>query len=140
MLVITPSIFIDQAELEFTFVRSPGPGGQNVNKVNSKAVLKWSLEDSPSIPEAVKLRFKQRYANRVGKDGKVTITSHRYRDQRRNTADCLNKLRDLVLTVVSEPTRRKSKPISKKAKQKRLDAKKLNSQKKQQRKFFRRDD
>lgn len=140
MLVITPTIAIELDEFKFDFVRSPGPGGQNVNKVNSKAVMKWSLEASPSIPDSVKTRFKQRYANRIGKDGRVTISSHRFRDQRRNATDCINKLRDLILSVVPEPTQRKPRKISRLAKQKRLDNKKLHSQKKSHRKFLPNDD
>jgi ribosome-associated protein len=133
MLKVSSDIQIPLTEFRFTFARSPGPGGQNVNKVNTKAVLKWDVEATSSLPDGVKIRFQKKYARRISKIGELTLTSHRYRDQGRNVADCLNKLRDLIEAVRLPPVLRKARKVSKGAKQRRLDAKKKNSATKQNR-------
>ncbi len=133
MLVINETISISIKEFDFSFARSPGPGGQNVNKVNSQAILKWDVKGTSSLPDSVKQRFLKRYSRRISKEGIFLIRSHRYRDQGRNTADCLNKLRELVIDVVPEPTKRKPTKVSKNAKLRRLDAKRRVGEKKQSR-------
>src|SRR6516164_4127319 len=120
MLEITDRLRIPETELEWSFVRSGGPGGQNVNKVASKAVLRWHLDASPSVPEAVKQRLRARQRKRVTEGGELVLTSQRYRDQERNRQDCLDKLRDLILEAAVEPKlRRKTKP-SRGARERRL--------------------
>jgi ribosome-associated protein len=131
MLIINPKLCIPLTEFEFSFARSPGPGGQNVNKVNSKAILKWDFEKSTVLSEPVRQRFQAKYGTRISKEGQFQITSHRYRDQGRNVADCLSKLRELILTVLPEPVKRKAPKVSKAAKRRRLDSKRLLSEKKQ---------
>jgi ribosome-associated protein len=102
---------IAPTELRFTFVRSSGPGGQNVNKVNTKAVLRWAVKKSPSVPEELRQRFLQRYRTRITTEGDLIITSQRFRDQRQNERDCLEKLRSMLLTVAEPPKpRKKTKP------------------------------
>src|SRR6187200_1408056 len=96
MLVISPSVRIPFEELEFTYSRSSGPGGQNVNKVNSKALLRWPMLASPSLPSAVRERFLARYGNKLTNEGDLLITSQLYRDQEKNREDCLEKLREMV--------------------------------------------
>ena len=86
MLVVNSQVRIPLAEFEFTFARSSGPGGQNVNKVNSKAVLRWGVRHSPALPEAVRQRFLQKYAARLTNEGDLLVTSQRYRDAPRNVA------------------------------------------------------
>ena len=140
MLVINEKIAIRIAEFDFSFARSPGPGGQNVNKVNSKAVLKWSVADNRSLPDPVKARFQKRYSRRINKEGFLILTSHRYRDQGRNIADCLSKLRELILEVLPEPVIRKKKKVSAGAKRRRVESKRRNSDKKQSRRSPRDDD
>ena len=111
-------------ELQFTYVRSSGAGGQNVNKVNSKAVLRWTPGSSRALPEAVRERFVQRYGSRLSSDGALIVTSDRHRDQGRNAADCLDKLRALIATVWHTPKpRRPTKPTFG-SKQRRLQQKK----------------
>lgn len=139
MLVINENIRLGMDQFQFSFARSPGPGGQNVNKVNSKAILKWSLDAASEIPGPIKQRFAERYKNRINKEGLVVISSHKYRDQERNVADCLEKLKELILTVVPEPVVRKPKKISRAANQRRIDDKKINAQKKQARDFRQKD-
>lgn len=127
MLNVNEKISIRLTEFKFSYARSPGPGGQNVNKVNSKVILKWSVEKTKALPEAVKQRFVTKYANRISQDGLLVLSSHRFRDQGRNVADCLAKLRELILVVVPEPKKRKKRKISYGAKQRRLENKKRNS-------------
>lgn len=140
MLHVNDRISIRLTEFKFSFARSPGPGGQNVNKVNSKAILKWSLKKTDALPESVMRRFRLKYSKRISTDNEFTISSHRFRDQGRNVADCLSKLRDLILAVADEPKPRKKTKVSKAAKRRRLENKKRKSLTKQSRKPPRRDD
>lgn len=99
MLVVNDKISIPLREFHFDFVRSAGPGGQNVNKVNTKAVMKWDITNTTNLDDGIKKRFVDKYHRRIGKDGFLTITSQRFRDRGRNVADCLNKLKELIDTV-----------------------------------------
>jgi ribosome-associated protein len=111
MLTITSTLQVPLREFEFSFSRSSGPGGQNVNKTSSKAELRWNVEQSPSIPDAVKRRFIEQNRTRINDLGVVLIKSDRFRDQGRNTADCLEKLRELLETASRIPkNRRPTKP------------------------------
>ena len=133
MLVVNDRLRIPLKEFDFTFSRSGGPGGQNVNKVNTKATLRWDVSKSPSLPEAVRNRFIAQNRRRMTGEGEVIMTSQRYRDQGRNVADCLSKLRDLLDVATKVPkTRKKTKP-TKASKRRRLENKKINAQKKQRR-------
>ncbi|MBN1588413.1 MAG: aminoacyl-tRNA hydrolase [Pirellulales bacterium] len=133
MLVVTPRLKIPLKEFQFTFVRSSGPGGQNVNKVSTKAQLRWPVVESPSLPEAVRGRFQAKFRRRITADGDLLVTSQRFRDAGRNVADCLEKLRAMLLEVAAAPkTRRPTKP-TRASKRRRLDAKRRLSQKKQRR-------
>ena len=83
MLVVDAHIAIPDAEFEWSYARSGGPGGQNVNKVASKAVLRWTFDASPSLPDAVKMRLRTLQRRRVTGEGDFIVTSERYRDQER---------------------------------------------------------
>ena len=133
MLEVNERIQIPDSEFTFAFSRSGGPGGQNVNKVCSKALLTWDATWSPSIPQDVRERFLLRYRRRITKEGLLQITSQRYRDQGRNTQDCLNKLAELLRSVAVAPTKRKPTAPSRGAKQRRLQDKHVRSDKKQSR-------
>jgi ribosome-associated protein len=111
MLDINDRIRIPEEEFSWSFVRSGGPGGQNVNKVASKAVLRWNLTASPSVPDDVKDRLRLQQRRRITGDGDLLLTSQRYRDQERNRLDCLDKLREMLRAAAVTPkTRRKTKP------------------------------
>ena len=140
MLVATNQIKIPLSEFHFTFARSGGPGGQNVNKVNTKAMLRWSISTSPSVSEALRERFQKKYARRINKQGDLIITSQRFRDQGRNVADCLEKLRALLASVATAPKPRKKTKPSKAARQRRLTDKRQKSEKKQRRRGVAGDD
>lgn len=133
MLSISPRISIPDQELSFQFARSGGPGGQNVNKVNTKAQLRWDVTHSPSLPPAVKSRFLERYSNRLTAEGELVIASQRHRSQEQNIADCKEKLRQLILDVLKPPTPRKKTKPTRSSIRRRIQDKKDHSQKKRQR-------
>ena len=111
MLEVNERIKIPDEDFHWSFVRSGGRGGQNVNKVASKAVLHWDVAASPSVPEEVKARLRTLQRRRVTREGVLVLSSQRSRDQDRNRQDCLDKLREMLLeaTFVPRP-RKKSKP------------------------------
>lgn len=133
MLSIDPNIQIPLEEIEFSYARSGGPGGQNVNKVNSKAVLRWSVVTTPSLSEEVRGRFLNKFANRLTLEGELILTSQKYRDQARNVADCLEKLTEMISSVARRPIVRKPTKPTLGSKQRRVESKREQSQKKQQR-------
>lgn len=135
MLTINDRLQIPLREFDFDFVRSGGPGGQNVNKVATKAVLKWDVTNTPSLPDPVKERFKKQFARRIGQDGVLTLTSQRFRDRGRNVADCLSKLRDFVLQIAEAPKPRKKTRPTKASKRRRLKNKQMRSEKKERRRL-----
>jgi ribosome-associated protein len=130
MLLVNSRIQIPLAEFEISYARSSGPGGQNVNKVNSKATLRWPLARSASLPEDVRRRFLAHYHRRVTVDGDLVVTSQRYRDAGRNASDCLEKLRQMLLEVAEPPKRRKPTRPTRGSVRRRLDDKRRHSQKK----------
>lgn len=135
MLVINSRIQIPLEEFRFTYVRSSGPGGQNVNKVNSKAVLRWAVTESPSLPEDVRSRLLTRIASQLTNEGELILSSDRYRDQPRNREDCLEKVRTLLRAVATPPKKRRPTKPSRASKERRLKSKQTQSQKKQQRRY-----
>lgn len=132
-LRVSAQIAIPRRELRFTFVRSSGPGGQNVNKVASKAVLRWAVGESGAIPEAVRARLLTRSARQINDRGELVLTSQRYRDQPRNVADCLEKLRNLIVACSRTPRPRKKTRPTRASKESRLGAKRAASEKKRRR-------
>ena len=131
MLEVNHRISIPLKEFAYTFARSSGPGGQNVNKVNSKVTLHWDVTNSPSLPEDVRVRFLAQYPRRINKEGLFVINSERFRDQGRNVTDCTNKLRELILLVATPPKKRRPTKATKGSKERRLAGKREKSEKKQ---------
>jgi ribosome-associated protein len=130
---INAQISIPRRELRFSFVRSSGPGGQNVNKVATKAVLRWAVARSAALPEAVRQRFLTLNARRINDRGELVLASQRFRDQAKNVEDCLGKLRSLVVAASTVPRRRKKTHVPKSAIEARLKQKKAASEKKRRR-------
>jgi ribosome-associated protein len=134
MLPVTETIGIPDEELEWSFARSGGPGGQNVNKVASKAVLRWkAAATSAPIPLAAWGRMKATFPSRFTTEGDVVISSQATRDQDRNKQDCLDKLAEMVRHSLVEPTVRKKTKPGKAAKRRRVADKRKLSAKKQSR-------
>lgn len=124
---------LPEQELEFRFILASGPGGQNVNKVATAVQLRFDVRASPSLPEPVRERLLQLAGNRVSKDGILLITAKRHRTQERNRQDALERLRDLLRRASRPPKpRRKTRP-SKAAREKRMQAKRQQSDKKRAR-------
>lgn len=129
-LAVTGRIRIPMTEFEVTYVRSAGPGGQNVNKVSSKAVLRWNVTATQALSDEVKTRFTSRYGSRLTTEGDLLLTSQKYRDQAKNLDDCLERLKGLIQAVsVAPKVRRPTKP-SKASQERRHTEKKVRSQRK----------
>ena len=132
-LEIMPELKIPLSQLEFTFVRSSGPGGQNVNKVSSKAVLRWHVTTSGLLDADSIARLAVSYPAHLTKDGELVISSQRTRDAVKNRTDCLEKLRAMLLVAVRKPKRRIPTRSTRGSIQRRLHAKARLSQKKRER-------
>lgn len=130
MIQLPQSYEIPREELHFQYSRSGGPGGQNVNKVSSKAQLRWNARETTRLPERVKERFLALYGGRLTNEGEIVIASQLTRDQRSNHEDCLTKLREMIMSVWTAPKKRRPTKPSKGSKERRLKAKQSTSQKK----------
>lgn len=140
MLVVNHHISIPLTEFEFTFSRSSGPGGQNVNKVNTKVTLHWSITTSASVPEEMRARFVAKFRRRINNQGQLVVISQRFRDQGRNVGDCLAKLREMLTSVAVAPKVRKATRPTRASRERRLQAKQRTGEKKQGRHRISRDD
>jgi ribosome-associated protein len=135
MLIVNPQLRIPLAEFRFTFARSSGPGGQNVNKVNTKATLHWRVGESQSLPEEVRRRFLASQRRRVTLAGELLITSQRFRDAGRNVADCLDRLREMLATAAVRPKLRKATRPTRGSAERRLRQKLARSRKMERRRL-----
>jgi len=132
MIEVTDLISLGDDEVRLEFVQSSGPGGQNVNKVASKAQLRFDTNSS-SLPEDVRSRLRQIAKKRISDDGILLIEARRYRTQDQNRADAINRLVGLIRKAAEKPkTRRRTRPTEASI-QKRLESKRRRSETKQQR-------
>jgi len=132
-LVVNDALRIPAKEFSLSFARSAGPGGQNVNKVNSKAILRWDVSRSTSLPPAVKTRFMQRFANRINRQGELVLDSDCHREQSRNVSACYDLLRQLILSASTPPRPRVRTRPTRSSVERRLQSKQKKSQRKQMR-------
>ncbi len=123
MIKVTNSIYLDEDELQESFIRASGPGGQNVNKVESAVQLRFDVRNSPSLPEDVKERLERIAGKRLTNDGVLIITAQRFRMQERNREDALNRLVELVRQATERPKPRRPTRPTLASKKRRLEAK-----------------
>jgi ribosome-associated protein len=123
-LVVTDAVRIPYSEFEFAASRSGGPGGQNVNKVNSRIQLRWKPLLSPSIEPDVAERFIKLAGRKMTTEGEIVITGQQFRDAPKNREDCLNRLAELLRAALVRPRIRKATKPSRGSKERRLKEKK----------------
>lgn len=133
MLEVTARIQIPDDEFHWSYARSGGPGGQNVNKVASKAILHWNVQTTATLPPDVKQRLVAQQHTRINAEGELVLSSEKYRDQPRNIEDCLAKLRDLILQAVHVPKKRRATKPTRGSRERRLDSKRKQSARKEAR-------
>lgn len=133
MIQITSSIFLDEGEILFEFIRASGPGGQNVNKVASAVQLRFDVHGSPSLPDDVRQRLTRLAGKRMTGEGVLVIEASRYRTQEQNREDALQRLVSLIQVAVQKPhPRRQTRPTFA-SQQQRLAQKKQRGAVKRQR-------
>lgn len=123
MIRVTSRIAIDERELEESFIRSSGPGGQNVNKVSSAVQLRFDVRGSPSLPEPVRARLEKLAGSRLTVDGVLILTAQNHRSQERNRQDALDRLVALIRQAAVAPIPRRPTKPTLGSKLRRLEAK-----------------
>ncbi|MBE0408839.1 MAG: aminoacyl-tRNA hydrolase [Anaerolineales bacterium] len=123
VIQITPNISISEAEIEESFIRTGGPGGQKVNKTSTGVQIRFDAVGSPSLPEDVRARLKRIAGNRMTKDGQLIIEATRFRTQERNRQDALERLIDLIRQAARRPKSRRKTAPSPEVHRRRLQAK-----------------
>ena len=139
-LYVNSRLTIAEKEITITAARSSGPGGQNVNKVNSKITLRWSPSKCQDLNSQWCRRLITRYGNRINREGELVLHSEQYRDQGRNLADVRQKLISMLLECQSAPKSRKATRPTRASQRRRLDQKTRQSEKKQNRRRPQRDE
>ncbi len=134
MIQVTDDISIQEDEIQFKFIRSSGPGGQNVNKISSAVQLRFDIENSPSLPEDVRKRLIELAGNRLTEQGVLILDSRRYRSQERNRQKAIDRLIELIIKASQVPKSRIETKPTQKSQERRLKAKHERSEIKDQRK------
>jgi ribosome-associated protein len=127
MIRVTDTISIDEDEIEESFVRSSGPGGQNVNKLSTAVQLRFDVRHSPSLPNDVAIRLMRLAGKRLTKDGVIVLMAQNERSQERNRAEARERLFDLIREAAVKPIPRRATKPTKASKTKRLEGKKRRS-------------
>ena len=127
MIRITDQISIDESEIEESFVRSSGPGGQNVNKLSTAVQLRFDVRRSPSLPNDVAIRLMRLAGRRMTKDGVLVLIAQNHRTQERNRAEAMERLVALIQEAAIRPTVRRATKPTKASKERRIEGKKRRS-------------
>ena len=123
MIQVTSTISINEREIGETFIRSSGPGGQNVNKVSTAVQLRFDARHSPSLPTGVRRRLQALAGSRLTQDGVIVITAQRFRTQEANRKDALGRLIELIREAATPPVPRKPTKPTYASRRRRLEAK-----------------
>jgi ribosome-associated protein len=123
MIRITPHIALDESEIEESFARASGPGGQNVNKVSTAVRLRFDVRRSPNLPDDVRERLIRLAGKRLTQDGVLVVNAQRHRTQERNRRDALERLIELVRAATVTPRRRKATAPTAGSRARRLESK-----------------
>jgi ribosome-associated protein len=129
-LIVSERVVVPDADLTFNAIRSPGPGGQNVNKVATAVQLRFDLQNSQALDAGVKQRLRARAGHRLNDDGTLLFVARAHRSQERNRADALERLRQLILESLEPPRPRKATRPTRAAKERRLVGKALQQRRK----------
>ena len=127
MIEVSPRIRIPESELEERFIRSPGPGGQNVNKLATAVQLRFDVAGSPSLPEDVRARLQRLAGRRLDAAGVLTIEAHRFRTRERNREDARARLTDLICRASHRPKPRLPTRPSRASQERRLESKRARA-------------
>ena len=127
MLRITDRISVDDSELEESFIRASGPGGQNVNKLSSAVQLRFDVRHSPSLPDGVRARLERLAGKRLTREGVLVITAQRHRTQERNRADARERLIELIREAATPPVPRRPTRPTRASRERRIETKKRRS-------------
>jgi ribosome-associated protein len=127
MIQVTSTITLDESELEITFVRSSGPGGQNVNKVATAAQLRFNVVESRSLPDDVRERLIAQAGSRLTREGVLIITARRFRTQERNRSDAVERLVAMIRAAAVPPKKRRRTRVPRAARARRVEAKRRRS-------------
>ena len=126
-LIVRPGLEIPNSDLDVAFIRSSGPGGQNVNKVASAVQLRFDVRHSPSLPNDVAVRLMRLAGKRLTKDGVIVIIAQQHRTQERNRADARERLADLIRQAAIAPVPRRATRVPKGEKKRRVEGKRHRS-------------
>ena len=135
MLTVTDQITIAESELDEQFVRSSGPGGQNVNKTSTAVQLRFDVQGSNSLPADVRARLLRQAANRINSEGVLILEASEYRSQEQNRTAARERLVELVRQASRPPKKRRPTRPSRSARERRLQQKRQRSEKKSRRRF-----
>jgi ribosome-associated protein len=124
MIRVTSHISVDEREIDESFVRASGPGGQNVNKLATAVQLRFNVRSSPSLPAEVRERLERLAGARLTRDGVLVIIAQRHRTQGRNRQDALDRLVDLIRHAAIAPRQRRPTKPTKASRERRVEAKK----------------